>query len=141
MQQRHGRVVVGRKRFLTGRLLGAHELREETARGRAAQVVEKTWNNPLSIKLSKTSGSSLRARVSMTKKVDDKPRSTAFRFARWIGSSGKSIPLTAQPRPAKKRAFSLQLRGPQSAARWLPKPVLARIPVQRPEPFLGGRAA
>ena len=67
---------------------------------------EKTWNSPQSITLSKRSDQSLSVVASLTTKATDKPRSAALCLARRIGSSRKSMPVTAQPRPAKNRALS-----------------------------------
>src|SRR5260370_10225110 len=50
-------------------------------------------------------------------KVAGRPRFVAFCFARLIGSSRKSIPVTFWPRLAKNRAFS---PGPHPASRMLP---------------------
>ena len=49
---------------------------------------------------SKTSGSSLNARASVTRKVAVRPRSAAFHFAIVIGSARKSMPVTFWPRAA-----------------------------------------
>ena len=80
------------------------EASPSTYRRRSSSL--KTWNSPESMAESKTSGSSFRARASMTKNVAVSPRSVAFCLAKLIGSARKSMPVTLWPRLAKKRAFS-----------------------------------